>query len=128
MHADPVTAAAAVRQLVELVDRLSSEMRELRAELASGRAGSPWMTSDEAAAWLKISRDTLDKYAASHGHEPGGPVNVGEKRKTLRWHRDTLDAWFRRAAGIAAPKGKRRVSPKPSRAEAPRERFDWSTA
>lgn len=127
MNANPATAAAAVGQLVELVDRLASEVRELRAELASGRAGSPWMTSDEAAAWLKISRDTLDKYAASHGHEPGGPVNVGEKRKTLRWHRDTLDEWFRRAAGIAAPKVKRRASPAPRRAEGPRERFDWST-
>lgn len=127
MRADPATAAAAVSQLVELVDQLSSEVRELRAELARGRAGSPWMTSDEAAAWLKISRDTLDKYEASHGHEPGGPVNVGEKRKTLRWHRDTLDAWFRRAAGIAAPKVKRRASPAAKRAEGPRERFDWST-
>lgn len=50
-----------------------------------------------------------------------------EKRKTLRWHRDTLDAWFRGAAEIAAPKVKRRGSPPVKRGEGSRERFDWST-
>lgn len=74
-----------------------------------------------------MDRSGPEKYAASHGHEPGGPVNVGEKRKTLRWHRDTLDEWFRRAAGIAAPKVKRRASPAVKRGEGPRERFAWST-
>jgi hypothetical protein len=75
----------------------------------------------------KVSRDTLDKYAASHGHEDGGPVNVGEQRKVLRWNRDTIDDWFRRVAGIAAPKPQRRASPahRPS-APSPTARFDWS--
>jgi hypothetical protein len=127
MNAIPDIPAAAVRQLVELVDTLASEVRDLRAELAASRVASPWMTSDEAAAWLKVSRDTLDKYSASHGHEEGGPVNVGEVRKTLRWNRTTIDAWFRRAAGIAAPKAKRRASPTPApRAVATAGRFDWS--
>lgn len=117
--------ADAVRQLVELVGALASELRELRDEL--GRDASPWMTTDEAAAWLKVSRDTLDKYAASHGHEDGGPVNVGEQRKVLRWNRDTIDGWFRRAAGIAAPKPTRRASPaRVAPAATPTERFDWS--
>lgn len=126
MDARPDTAAA-VHQLVELVGELSSQVRDLRATLAASRGASPWMTSEEAAAWLKVSRDTLDKYAASHGHEKGGPVNVGEQRKVLRWNRDTIDDWFRRAAGIAAPKARRRASPAP-RPSAPlsAERFDWS--
>lgn len=116
--------ADAVRQLVELVGALASELRELRDEL--GRDASPWMTTEEAAAWLKVSRDTLDKYAASHGHEDGGPVNVGEQRKVLRWNRDTLDGWFRRVAGIAAPKSTRRASPTRAAPVVPTERFDWS--
>lgn len=117
--------ADAVRQLVELVEALASELRELRDEL--GRDASPWMTTEEAASWLKVSRDTLDKYAASHGHEEGGPVNVGEQRKVLRWNRDTIDGWFRRAAGIAAPKPKRRASPGPGpSATIHATRFDWS--
>jgi hypothetical protein len=117
--------ADAVRQLVELVGALASELRELRDEL--GRDPSPWMTTEEAAAWLKVSRDTLDKYAASHGHEEGGPVNVGEQRKVLRWNRDTIDGWFRRAAGIAPPKPTRRAAPPRSTPAAiPTERFDWS--
>ena len=71
------------------------------------------------------SRDTLDKYSREHGHEEGGPVNVGGRRNVLRWNRDTVDAWFRRVAGIAPPKPLRRKSPVKS--EAPLERFDWST-
>jgi hypothetical protein len=117
--------AEAVRQLVELVGALASELRELRDEL--GRDASPWMTTVEAAAWLKVSRDTLDKYAATHGHEDGGPVNVGEQRKVLRWSRQTIDGWFRRAAGISAPKPTRRASPTRAVPVAtPTERFDWS--
>lgn len=117
--------ANAVRELVELVGALASELRELRGEL--GREASPWMTTDEAAAWLKVSRDTLDKYAASHGHEDGGPVNVGEQRKVLRWSRDTIDDWFRRAAGISALKPSRRASPsRPTQTMPPTRRFDWS--
>ena len=121
------TAAAAVHQLVELVDALACEVRDLRAELAGTRTVSPWMTSEEAAAYLKVSRDTLDKYAGSHGHEDGGPLNVGEVRKVLRWNRATIDAWFRRAAGIAAPRPTRRASPKPQATPmATVGRFDWS--
>lgn len=116
--------ADALRQLVELVGGLASELQKLRDEL--GRDASPWMTTKEAAAWLKVSRDTLDKYASSHGHEEGGPVNVVEQRKVLRWDRDTIDGWFRRAAEIAAPKVKQRASPTPRRAEGTRERFDGS--
>lgn len=81
-----------------------------------------------AAAYLKVSRDTLDKYAGSHGHEDGGPVNVGEARKVLRWNRATIDARFRRAAGIAAPRPTLRASPKAqARPMATVGRFDWST-
>ncbi len=125
MSAPHASTQDAVRQLVELVGTLASEVRELRAELAEARADSPWMTTEEAAAYLKVSRDTLDKYAREHGHEEGGPVNVGQRRKVLRWNRETLDDWFRRAAGIAAPRPLRRASP--TRTEAPLERFDWST-
>jgi hypothetical protein len=120
------TPATAVHQLVELVGALASEVRELRAELAGTRGTSPWMTSEEAAAYLKVSRDTLDKYIASHGHEEGGPVNVGEARKVLRWNRETIDAWFRRAAGIAAPKPARRASPRAVPRPVVAGRFDWS--
>lgn len=123
----PAATEDAVNQLVELVGLLASEVRELRDELVA-RDLSPWMTTEEAAAWLKVSRDTLDKYAASHGHEEGGPVNVGEQRKVLRWNRETIDGWFRRAAAIAAPRPMRRASapaPRPGRAS-PTERFDWS--
>lgn len=122
---DPAIPTGAVRQLLELVDALACEVRELRAELAEGRGASPWMTTEEAAAWLKVSRDTLDKYAREHGHEEGGPVNVGGRRKVLRWNRETVDAWFRRVAGIAPPKPIRRKSS--VKAEVPLERFDWST-
>ena len=122
-----IDAAAALRQLAQTVDRLASEVQELRVDLAVSRDVSPWMTSDGAAAYLKVSRDTLDKYALSHGHEEGGPVNVGEGRKVLRWSRATIDEWFRHAARIAAPKPTRRASPKPQpRPVAPAGRFDWS--
>lgn len=127
MNAAPETVATAVRQLVELVETLAVEVRELREALAEQEPASPWMTTEEAAVWLNVSRDTLDKYAASHGHEDGGPVNVGEHRKVLRWNRDTIDGWFRRAACIAAPKVARRKPPAVKRGEGPRERFDWST-
>jgi len=43
----------------------------------------------------------------------------------LRWSRETLDDWFRRVAGIAAPMPMRRASP--TRTEVATERFDWST-
>lgn len=125
MSAAPKTSADALGQLLELVGSLTCEVRELRAEIADGREASPWMTTEEAAVYLKVSRDTLDKYALEHGHEDGGPVNVGQRRKVLRWNRATLDAWFRRVAGIAAPKPMRRRSP--VKAEEPLERFDWST-
>jgi hypothetical protein len=62
--------AGAVRQLVELVGALASEVRQLRDQL--GRDASPWMTTEEAAAWLKVSRDTLDKCAASPGTRMAG--------------------------------------------------------
>jgi hypothetical protein len=125
MHSASDLNAGTVAQLVELVGALASEVRQLRDQL--GRDASPWMTTEEAAAWLKVSRDTLDKYAASHGHEEGGPVNVGEQRKVLRWNRETIGCWFRRAAGIAAPKPKRRASPTRAAPTAiPTERFDWS--
>jgi hypothetical protein len=120
----PHDTTAAVSQLVELVGALASEVRDLRAALT--RDASPWMTSDEAAAWLKVSRDTLDKYALSHGHEDGGPVNVGEGRKVLRWSRDSIDDWFRRAAGIPLPKTTRRARSTASQRPATSVRFDWS--
>ena len=124
---EPTETAAAIQQLVEQVEGLASELRALRSELAIPRDVSPWMTSEDAAAYLKVSRDTLDKYALSHGHEEGGPVNVGEGRKVLRWSRATIDEWFRHAARIAAPKPTRRASPKPQpRPVAPAGRFDWS--
>jgi hypothetical protein len=84
------------------------------------------MTTEQAVAWLKVSRDTFDQYAASHGHEEGGPVNVGEQRTVLRWNRETIDGWFLRAAWIAAPKPRRSASPSPRRPLPAAERFDWS--
>ena len=127
MSATPTTSADALGQLLELVGSLTSEVRELRAQIAEGREASPWMTTEEAAVYLKVSRDTLDKYALEHGHEDGGPVNVGQRRKVLRWNRETLDAWFRRAAGIAVPKASRRKSPTRAVVTEPAKRFDWGT-
>jgi hypothetical protein len=120
----PATETDTLRQLVELLGRLTSEVHELRAEL--GRGSSPWMTTEEAADWLKVSRDTLDKYAASHGHLEGGPVNVGEHRKVLRWSRETIDGWFRQVAGIAAPKVARKPALAPRATAAKAQRFDWT--
>lgn len=123
---EPTDTAAALRQLVDRMDRLASEVRELRSQLEAARELSPWMTSEQAAAHLKVSRDTLDKYARSHGHQEGGPVNVGEARKVLRWSRETIDGWFRRAAGIAAPEPARRASPRAVPRPVVAGRFGWS--
>ena len=101
------TANAETSSLMDLIHGLVDEVRALRAELAASRAPSPWMTTEDAAQYLGVSRDTLDRLSSRYGHAEGGPVNVGEKRKTLRWHRDTLDEWFRGAGGIAAPKRRR---------------------
>ena len=123
MSSVPAIHNDAVSQLIELVGSLASEIRELRAKIDASQEVSPWMTTEEAAVYLKVSRDTLDKYAKEQGHQEGGPVNVGQRRKVLRWNRETLDVWFRRAAGIAALKVKRRKSPVVVAESA--ERFDW---
>lgn len=110
---------------MDLIHGLVEEVRALRAELAEAKAPSPWMTTDEASSHLSVSRDTLDRLSKRFGHVEGGPVNVGVKRKVLRWNRETLDAWFRRASLIAEPTVKRRRGSEPP-VEMPPERFDWT--
>lgn len=120
-HAPPTAADPSV---LETLQALMEEVRALREELGTNR--SPWLTTAQAAEYLNVSADTLKRLARKHGHEDGGPVDVGDGRKLLRWNRETLDVWFRRASRIAAPKVKAVRRPE-RKAEAPRERFDWSS-
>jgi len=115
---------AADSSVLELLQTLMDEVRTLREELGGTR--SPWLTTVQAAEHLNISADTLKRLARTHGHEEGGPVDVGEGRKLLRWNRETLDEWFRQASRIAAPRVKAVRRPE-RKVEAPRQRFDWSS-
>jgi hypothetical protein len=74
------------------------------------RTEARWLTSDEAAAHLGISRDTLDAIVSTAPDLPGGPVDVGNgKKRTLRWDATSLDAWFR-----AFGEWRRRRGPRPA--------------
>jgi hypothetical protein len=59
---------------------------------ASARASdTPWMTSAEAAAYVRCSPRTLEGYR----NAGGGPVYHRSGRGRVFYHRDDLDAWRR---------------------------------
>lgn len=51
---------------------------------------SPWMTRDQAAAYLGLSKKTLDKWACTGD----GPAFFRPSRRITRYHRAVLDAWL----------------------------------
>lgn len=52
---------------------------------------SPWMTTDEAAAYVRLSVRTLEGMRA----KGGGPAYHRQGARTVFYHRDDLDAWRR---------------------------------
>jgi excisionase family DNA binding protein len=69
----------------------------------STRADDPWLTSDEAAAYLKIARSTLHDLV-SEGRLP----RVGGRKTRLMFRRSDLDAYI-------ASRGQRMNAPSPER-------------
>jgi excisionase family DNA binding protein len=55
------------------------------------RRASPWMTTPEAALYVRLSRRTLEDYRC-HG---GGPRYSRPSGNVVRYHRDDLDSWIR---------------------------------
>lgn len=53
-------------------------------------SASPWMTTREAAAYIRMSYRTLEDLRMSGG----GPVYARPGRNMVRYHRDDLDAWM----------------------------------
>jgi hypothetical protein len=56
---------------------------------------TPWMTREEAAAYCRLSKKTLENYATNNAGPPywnptGSPVGGGR----VRYHREALDRWM----------------------------------
>ncbi|MBW7057847.1 helix-turn-helix domain-containing protein [Paracoccus bogoriensis] len=58
------------------------------------RAASPWLTTDEAAAFLKMKPKGLE-YARATGR---GPKFYRPSHKTVRYHINDLEDWLKRPA------------------------------
>lgn len=52
---------------------------------------SPWMTTEEAAAYVRLSARTLEGLR----NKGGGPAYHRQGARTVFYHRDDLDAWRR---------------------------------
>ena len=123
----PANTEDTLRTLVEMVGALQAQLTEL----ANAEPPNRWMTTMDAAIYLGVSRDTLDRLAKEHGHGDDGPRDAGAlgKRRLLRWDRTTIDDWFSRVCRIAPPPEKRENRERTSRAtnhalEA--DAYDWS--
>jgi len=73
----------------ELLDAIRDVVRE-----EMERQASPWMDTEEAAAYIKSTAGTLKNWRAS-GHGPSYHV---VQSKLIRYHRDDLDGFIRRGA------------------------------
>lgn len=121
---DLVTAATTAAHALTTI---ASELTALREHLTTDR---PWLTTSEAAAYLHVSRETLDRLAAEHPDLDTGPADIGTTRANRRWHRDALDDWFRavcaRRRGAVEKPARPRQSKPTSKPDSYR-RVDWSS-
>ncbi len=90
-----------------------------------------WLTTDQAAVRLGVSRRTLDRMvAAAPPNLPGGPISggSGRKRKKLLWEPDRLNEWlgaFREWEAGNKPRRRGRQRPVRPRPEPASEPVDW---
>ncbi len=76
-----------------------------------------WLTRDQAAVYLQVSVDTLDRVVKNAESMEGGPIDVGDGRRMLRFPTATLDLWFRRASKepeVSVPRKRRRPKRRPA--------------
>jgi excisionase family DNA binding protein len=82
--------------LPELIGALANRVASLVSEQISQqlhtdeRPVSPWLTVDQACAYLGFSRDSLYKLTAARAI----PFRKKQGGQGLRFHRDELDAWM----------------------------------
>jgi excisionase family DNA binding protein len=80
----------------ELIEALADRLAHTVAERVTERLSlqqpllSPWLTVDQACAYLGFSRDSLYKLTAARAI----PFRKKSGGQRLRFHRDELDAWM----------------------------------
>ena len=78
---------------------------------SAGRpVGKRWLSTEEAAKYLGISRWTLDiMVARAPKNLPGTPEHIGSgrQRRHLRWNADKLDEWLGAYRGWEMSRGRR---------------------
>lgn len=75
-----------------------------------------WISTDEAATLLGVSRSTLDAMVAQAPRTlPGSPVRVGDggERRHLRWDPTALTTWMNAYRDWRATRGRRSTTPSP---------------
>jgi excisionase family DNA binding protein len=78
----------ALPQLVEAVaEQLAPRVAALMAEQSPAPSASPWLDVDEAATYLRLTKDALYKLT---GAKAIPHHRIGER---IRFRRDELDAW-----------------------------------
>ena len=80
---------------VELIDALADRLAHAVGDRVGERLAvqptvSPWLTLDQACAYLGFSRDSLYKLTAARAI----PCRKKQGGQGLRFHRDELDAWM----------------------------------
>ena len=76
-------------ELIEAIaQRVSEVLQQPQEEIG---AAAPWLTFEQARAYLGFSRDTLYKLTAAKAI----PCRKKLKGQGLRFHRDELDQWMR---------------------------------
>lgn len=70
---------------------------------AAPAAPDEWMTSGEAARYLRLSRDRFEALRRQRkGPPPACAMGKGEQRGRIRYRRSELDAWLLRREGQEA--------------------------
>jgi excisionase family DNA binding protein len=73
-----------------LVEAIAARAAELTCDRLSEREPSPWLDTEQAAAYLRISRDSLYKLSAARAL----PVRKRPGGQRLLFHRAELDQWL----------------------------------
>lgn len=110
------TATGAVAQTALFTQAMDALLR-IAAAVETLAPPPAWLTREQAAAHLQVSVDTLDRVVKNAESMEGGPIDVGDGRRMLRFPSATLGLWFRRASKepeVSVPRKRRRPKRRPA--------------
>jgi excisionase family DNA binding protein len=87
---DQLTLAIPAALIDGIAQRVVELLRHDRSLEPEEQPASPWLTFDQACAYLGFSRDALYKLTAARAI----PFRKKQGGQGLRFHRDELDAWM----------------------------------